>query len=180
MDDKKIQFVPFNAINEFMLPDFRTTVLQKVFSNQVEVPSDRRNHLNSLIKHLIKIPGFRNSAAAPTALKIKNAASPFERNAQFTAAVLSCWESLDPELAEKVFNFLKSREWELLPVVADRTKIPGFMINWPESENYDTLGEGFKAMYPGYSPSDDDLRLMIVWIGGRLPYNMTFDEAQEA
>jgi hypothetical protein len=33
-------------------------------------------------------------------------------------------------------------------------------------------------MYPGENPDENDLRLMIVWLAGRLPYDM-YEEGED-
>lgn len=176
MDDKKVQFIPFNAINEFMLPDFRQHVIQTVLAHLDRLSGERRSTLNNQVKKHVAVPGFRNSIQAPAGIKARAAVSTFEHRADFAAQVLQGWSELDSELRQKVYDFLKAREWELLPADADRTKLPGFMVKWPEGQNYDVLGQAYTEMYPGDQPSDNDLRLMIVWVANRLPYDMYADD----
>jgi hypothetical protein len=94
------------------------------------------------------------------------------------AQVLQGWSELHPELGKKVYDFLKAREWEILPAEADRTKPPGFMTVWPEGQSYDVLDEAYQTMYPEDTIVLNDLRLMIVWISNRLPYDM-YQEGDE-
>ena len=176
MSDKQAQFLPYHAINEFMVNDFRQQVIQAVFSGFNQLPGERRSALNGLVKRHVQVPGFRNSAQAPAGLKARSSATLFERNADFAAHVLQGWSELHPELRQKVYDFLKAREWEILPADADRTKIPGFLPDWPEGQDYDVLGEAYEAMYPDDTVEDNDLRLMIVWLAGRLPYDMYGDD----
>lgn len=179
MDDKQVQFIPFNAINEFMLSDYRQRIIQMVFAQQDKLPGSLRSALTNQVKHNIKVPGFRNSTQAPAALKARAAVSTFERRADFVAQVLQGWSELHADLRQRVYDFLKAREWELLPPDADRTKLPGFLIKWPEGQNYDVLGQAYAEMYPGEQPAENDLRLMIVWLANRLPYDMYGDEDEE-
>jgi hypothetical protein len=67
----------------------------------------------------------------------------------------------------------------VLPAEADRSKLPGFLTTWPEGQDYDTLGKAYTEMFPGDSVEDNDLRLMIVWLAGRLPYDMYADDDEE-
>lgn len=179
MNDKHAQFLPYNAINEFMVNDFRQQVIQQVFAGFDQLPGERRSAINALVKRHVQVPGFRNSAQAPAALKARSAASLFEKRPDFAAHILQGWSELHPELRQKVYDFLKAREWEVLPAEADRTKIPGFLPEWPEGQDYDVLGEGFATTYPGDSVEENDLRLMIVWLAGRLPYDMYGDDDLE-
>lgn len=179
MDDKQVEFFPFNAINEFMVPEYRLAVIQAVLSGLDRLPGERRSAINGLIKRHVQVPGFRNSVQAPASVKARGAVATFERRPEFVAVVLQGWAELHAELRQQVHDFLKSREWELLPADADRTRLPGFLTTWPKGEDYDALGAAFAQMYPDVSVSENDLRLMIVWMAGRLPYDM-FEEEEEA
>ncbi len=178
MDNKQAQFFPFHGINEYMLPDYRLHVLQSVFGGFDKLPGERRSAINGQVKKFVQVPGFRNSTQAPAGIKARSAVSTFERRPEFTAQILQGWSELHPELRQKVYDFLKAREWELLPPEADRSKLPGFLMEWPKEQNYDVLGEAFKAMYPDFTHEENDLRLMIVWLAGRLPYDM-YEEEEE-
>ena len=179
MDDKQVKFLPFHAINEFMLPDFRLTVLHAVFGGYDHLPGERRSALNSMVKRHVQVPGFRNSTQAPVPIKARAAVSTFERRPEFVAQVLQGWSELKPDLRQQVYDFLKGREWELVPADADRSKIPGFLVEWPKGETYDLLGEEFTKANPDQQVDENDLRLMIVWIAGRLPYDMMDEEETE-
>jgi hypothetical protein len=178
MDDKQVKFLPFHSINEFMLDDYRNKVLQNVFANQASLSGDRRNSINGMVKKMVSVAGFRNSAQAPAPMKVRGATKPFTRSPEFTAQILQAWSELHPELRQKIFDLLKAREWDILPADADRTKLPGFMIDWPKDETYDTLDAAFAETYPGAEDVADDIRLMVVWIGNRLPYNMSQDDEE--
>ncbi len=179
MSDEQIQFFPFHGINEFMVPDYRLHVLQAVFSNLDRLPKERRAAINNLLKRHVQVPGFRNSTLAPAGLKARSSVSTFERRPEFAAQVLQGWSDLNPELRQKVYDFLIAQEWEALPPDADRTTLPGFMVEWPAGQDYDVLGQGFAEMYPDFTPEVNDLRLMIVWVANRLPYDMYADEDEE-
>jgi hypothetical protein len=51
--------------------------------------------------------------------------------------------------------------------------LPGFLTRWPESETYEALNEAYQQMYPEDSVDENDVRLMSVWLAGRLPYDVT-------
>ncbi len=174
MDKKEIEFLPFHAINEFMLDDYRVSVIQKVFKSQEFLPVDQKNAINQMVKKYFVISGFRNSSVAPIGLKVKEALKSFERNPEVVARILMAWSELNLELRQKVYDMLNSRGWELLPPETDRTKLPGFLISWPENETYEVLGQAYCEMFPdGKDVSENDIRLMIVWLSGRLPYQIT-------
>jgi hypothetical protein len=178
MDNKKAEFFPFHGINEYMVPDFRLHVIQMVFLKFDLLPGDRRSAINGMVKRYVQVPGFRNSTQAPAGIKGRSAVKTFEQRPEFTAQILQGWSELNTELRQKVYDFLKAREWELLPPEADRTKLPGFLIEWPEGQDYDVLGQAFKEMYPDYEHKENDLRLMIVWLSDRLPYNMSEEDGE--
>ena len=124
MTDKQAQFLPFHAINEFMLNDYRHQIIQAVFSHFDNLPGARRSAINGLVKRHIQVPGFRNSAQAPAGVKARASTATFEKSPDFAAQILQGWSELNPDLREKVYAFLTAREWEILPADADRTKLP--------------------------------------------------------
>lgn len=178
MDDKQFQFLPFNAINEFMLPDYRLHVIQTVFSGLKKLPKERSEAINRVVKKHVQVSGFRNSLMAPPAVRARGAVTAFERRADFAAQVLQGWSELHPELRQQVYDFLTGREWDVLPADADRTQLPGFLPEWPAGQNYDVLGQAFAEKFAEGKPEENDLRLMIVWLAGRLPYGM-YEEEEE-
>jgi hypothetical protein len=179
MSEEKVQFVPFNTINEFMLPEYRQHVISSSLSTMDQLSAERRSRLVGLIKKTVNIPGFRNSSLAPLPLKIKGCINSFERVPQFTAQVLMAWSELNADLRDQVYALLKARNWELLPADTDRTVLPGFLINWPEKETYEELNKEFVVANPDSKASEDDVRLMVVWLGTRLPYQMSEVEEEE-
>jgi hypothetical protein len=75
---------------------------------------------------------------------------------------------------------LTERDWQILPVNTDRAKLPGFLTDWPETETYDVLDQAYSEKYADSTASEDDVRLMIVWIGNRLPYPVTDTDDEDA
>lgn len=175
-DDKKVQFLPFHAINEFMRNDYRLAVVRTTLNSYASLPEEMRAPIDKLIRKVVQVPGFRNSAKAPTNLKVRPTAEAFEKNPRLVAAILAAWSELHAESRQKVHDLLTARGWDILPVDADRTKLPGFLITWPQGEEFEVLNKAFDAMYPGDQISSDDISLMVVWISGRLPYQIDEQE----
>ncbi|HWQ05305.1 MAG TPA: hypothetical protein VN452_08110 [Longilinea sp.] len=171
-EPQQTQFFHFHTINEFMLPDYRQQVLTQVISNLDNLPVDLRSRLNGHIRNLVKVPGFRNSGLAPVPVKVRGSIQAFEQSPKFTASVLAGWCTLNEELARQTFDFLTARGWTLLPLEADRTKLPGFLTHWPKAEQFDVLDEAFRDQYPETIYSDNDISLMVVWLSARLPYEL--------
>ncbi len=180
MDDNQVQYLPFHAINEFMVPEYRLRVLNTVMAELGKLPGIRRTAINNVVKSGVKISGFRNSTLAPASVRAKASVTLFERSPEFTGLTLQSWSELKPELRQQVFDFLIAREWDIVPVDADRSRLPGFQVSWPKGESYEVLGEAFAAAYPDQEVNEDDLRLMIVWLGNCLPYDVEEDEEDEA
>jgi hypothetical protein len=171
MNDKQISFVPFHAINQFMLDEFRQQVIRSVLTNFEALSANRRKAIIGLIKKLVSIPGFRDASQAPLAIKLRGVEQAFEKKAELTAQILMAWSELKPELGQQVHSLLSERSWEVLPLDADRTRIPGFLPDWPKDEDYDTLDAAFAEKFPQAETDAYDFRLMVVWVSGRLPYN---------
>jgi len=176
MSDQQVQFFPFHGINEFMLNDYRQSVIHKVFSSLDKLPPDQRSRLVGSIKRLVQVPGFRNSALAPLPLKLKGGITAFEKYPQFTAQVLEAWATLEGDLRQQVFELLKSRGWELLPIETDRSKLPGFLIHWPKDETYEIINQAYNEMFPSSTAHENDVRLMTVWLADRLPIELDDQE----
>ena len=179
MDDKKVPFVPFHAINQFMVDEFRHQVVQDVINSVDNLDAGKRNQYQSLIRNYVKVPGFRNSALAPKMVKIKGAISAFEKSPQFAAQTLSSWADIHADLKQKVYDLLVSRGWEILPKDADRTKLPGFMVKWHPNDSYEVINKAFVDTYPGETSTENDVRLMTVWLSDRLPFDSNDDDLQE-
>ncbi|WP_075074240.1 hypothetical protein [Longilinea arvoryzae] len=177
-EKQQTQFLQFHAINEFMLPEYRQQVLTQVMSNLESLPADLRSRLNGQIRQLVKVPGFRNSSLAPVQVKARSAVQAFERSPQFAANVLAAWSELNIELRQQIFDFLTARGWTILPLDADRTKLPGFLTRWPKAEQFDMLDETFRSLHPETTHSKDDISLMAVWLSTRLPYELV-DQVDE-
>ena len=181
MDDKRIQYFPFHAINEYMLPEFRLNVIGAVLRGLDKLSGPRRAAINNQIKRFVSVPGFRNSSAAPLGVKIRSAVAPFEKYPDVTATFLQAWCELNAELCQRVFATLQSRSFEnVLPADADRSRLPGFLTTWPKVETYEALDEAFFAANPGWEQTPtDDIRLMVVWLVNRLPYDLFEDDEEE-
>jgi len=173
---KELSFLPFHAINEFMLVEYRLKVIRLTMEKLPELPEIDQSLINKLTKKLVKIQGFRNSVKAPLPIKIRSMAQTFEKNPAFVAVILSAWAKVNSYLGQQVYELLVSRSWEILPLDADRSKLPGFITTWPEQENYDTLHEAYYQRYPESQADKNDISLMIVWLGGRLPYQFAQEE----
>jgi hypothetical protein len=176
MAEKQIKFSPFHAINDFMRPDYRTEVITLVVSSLNDLPESDRKSINAQTKHLVQVPGFRNSSQAPARLRIKPTISAFEKSPQLAAAVIAAWATLHAELRQEVYDLLVSRGWELLPPDADRTRLPGFLTTWPQDEDFEKIDQAFSEKYPDHDVSGDDVSLMTVWLAGRLPYQQEGEE----
>jgi hypothetical protein len=170
MDDQTAQFLPFHAVNEFMRHDFRIDVVRSVLTEIQNLPPERRETLNHLVRRYVQVPGFRNSTKAPTGLRVKPTAEAFEKQPDLVAVILSAWSDLHAGLRQQVYDLLVNRNWEILPPEADRTQLPGFILVWPKGETFETLNQAFHESYPGSEEKADDVSLMVVWLSARLPY----------
>jgi len=152
MTDHKAHFLPFHAVNEFLLPEYRLKIIQQAFAELNHLSEERRSAISRLVKRHVQVSGFRNSALAPAPVKARAAVSNFEKSAEFAAQIMSAWYELHPELAKKVNDLLTAREWKLLPLEVDRSKLPGFLTHWPKEETFEVLDDAYAypvAIEPG-------------------------------
>ncbi len=202
MPDSTIQFLPFHAINEFMRPDFRLNVIRHCLNSLSQLPNKIQEPVNRHIRKVVKVPGFRNSEKAPTAVKILPAAKAFETNPELVAAVLNAWSESKNSLRLQVFDVLKQRgwylfpaetfsltnlpevqtekDWGILPPEADRSLLPGFLTYWPKDQDFEAIYQTYSELYPQGEASIDEVSLMAVWLSDRLPYHISGEEDHEA
>lgn len=180
MTAEKTEFIPFNAVNEFMREDFRNAVLRTVFDGLNTLPLALRKEVDLATRKLVSIPGFRNSVAAPVALKARHAVGPFEKNAAFTANILQAWTALHLELGGQVHALLTSLGWTLLPLDSIRTKLPGFLTEWPQGQDFEAINRAFQDSYPQSTANPDEVSMMAVWLSGKLPVKTTILEQDQA
>lgn len=188
------EYLPFHAINEFMRPDFRLSLIREVLNNLPNLSEEHNSRINRLIKKLVKIPGFRNSEKAPAFMKIVPVSKSFEKSPELVAAILAAWADSNADLRIQVYDILNVRgwailskeqqinlemlspemlhKWPILPPEIDRTKLPGFYIHWPKGDNFETLYAHFTESYPEVEISIDKVSLMVVWLSLRLPYQL--------
>ncbi len=172
MSENPMQTIPFHAINEFMRSDYRIEVVRSVLTSQSLLPPQLQTQIERLTRKSVQIPGFRNSAKAPVNKRIRLTAEVFEKSPQMTAAILAAWAELKNDLRIQVFEYLTDLGWQLLPIETDRSQVPGFSITWPKGGDLEELAQKFLEQNPAQTASQDDVSLMIVWLGGRLPYQM--------
>jgi len=178
--DEQVRFLPFHALNHFMMDDFRTRVVKTVLENYSALERDVQKDIDRQTAKHVKVPGFRNSTKAPARIKLKPMVSAFEKNADLVANIIHAWMAIKPELAGQVEGLLKARGWELLPLDADRRKVPGFLTRWPKDDEFDVLYDAYNASNPDPAFDQDEVSLMIVWVSGRLPVDMVDqDESAE-
>jgi len=168
-EKSKMEFIPFNAINEFMRTDYRMSLIRSTLLALPDLAPKTQASINKLTKKHVKVPGFRNSAKAPASVKAVAMVKPFEKQPKLVAAIISAWAELNHELRQQIFDILIGFDWKLLPLEANRSRLPGFLMQWPEKEDYDTIYETFTKADPESEYSIDDVSLMAVWISLRLP-----------
>jgi hypothetical protein len=183
MDEQEtISFAPFAAVNDFMLADFRNSVIQTVLEGSNQLPVELRQQLDTLSKALVTVQGFRNPLKAPVRLRARATSKPFEKSSELAAMVIAGWAYLKPTLAQQVYNLLSESGWDLLPVESDRLVMPGFLPVWPSGSDFESVFAAFVEKYPEHNFSQDEVSLMVVWLSLRLPYgqeNDTDDEDQD-
>jgi hypothetical protein len=170
MPDKKQEFLPFHAINEFMREDYRMIVVRTTLHGVPQLPAEFREAIDKQTKRFVKVPGFRNSALAPAGVRVTPTANAFEKNPDLVGTILAAWAEVHSGLRQQVFDLLTERGWELLPIDVNRAKLPGFLTHWPKGEDFEVIHKAFAEKYPQFSENADDISLMTVWLGDRLPY----------
>ena len=176
MNEKKQKYLPFHAVNEFMRDDYRLTILQDVLSNLEKTMPDHRQSIGRMITKGVQIQGFRNSNLAPIGMKVKNSTKLFERSPEFAAVIMEAWSRLHEQLKTTIGILLQERDWVVYPSELDRSRLPGFQIDWPKKDNFSVLIEDLRGRAPELSETDDDISLMVVWVGNRLPYSLFEEE----
>ena len=180
MSEKKQEFLPFHAINEFMRDDYRLAVVRITLHGAAQLPAEFRQAIEKQTKRSVQVPGFRNSTLAPSGLRVTPTANAFEKNPELAGAILAAWAEIQNELRQQVFNLLTERGWDLLPIEVNSAKLPGFLTHWPKGEDFAGINKAFSEKYPLSAVNADDISLMTVWLGDRLPYNVEGEEQENA
>jgi len=162
-----------------MREDFRREVVRAAVLHMPSLDEGKRSAIDRQIKRSVSIPGFRHGDKAPLSLKARHVPAAFEKNPELVKAILAGWAEAKADLRQQVFDLLTGRGWELLPIEADRTVIPGFLTRWPAREDFDIINEAFKQAYAESEATTDEVSLMAVWLSGRLPVDVQEDEANE-
>jgi hypothetical protein len=177
---EKEKFLPFAAINEFMRDDYRLAVITEVIGALDKIPNDQRSVINKSIARFVTVPGFRNSNLAPVGRKARASVDIFLASNDYSAAIIESWFRLHPDLAAVAFEVLTEKEWpNLQPISLDRSKLPGFQIHWPKQDTFEVLIKAVRAKQPFAEESDDNISLMVVWLGVRLPYDLFVEDSEE-
>lgn len=174
-DNKKAQYLPFHAINEFMRDDFRVAILQEVLNSYDKVEKERTLRINRLIAKGVQIPGFRNSSLAPLGVKVRQSTTLFESSPEFAALIVDCWSQLHQQLKNAIWQLLEEKNWKPLPMEIDRTILPGFTTNWPKEDKFELFVQAIHEKIPDLAENDDNISLMVVWMSNKLPYGL-YDE----
>jgi len=190
--DTQAHFYPFHTINEFMRPDYRLAVVRAALNALPELDERLRKPLERLTRQVVKVPGFRNPEKAPNAIKVLPMAKAFEKSPELVAAILAAWAESCADLRQKVYALLQARgwkmfpetitletlspnllqEWAVLPLTADRTRLPGFVSLWPQGNDFEDIYKHFTQTYPEMDEGIDNVSLMVVWLSMRLPIDV--------
>ncbi len=177
-EKKEASFLPFHALNQFMVNEFRLGVVRTALFALPKLDKSFRAPIDRLTRKVVKVHGFRNSAKAPARVKVRPMADAFETSPKLVAAILAAWGEAKAELRQQVYDLLAACGWETLPPEADRTKLPGFLTRWPAEQDFEVLIAAFREAHPDLEVEDDDISLMIVWVSGRLPVDMVETEPE--
>ncbi len=191
---QQINFLPFHAINEFMRPDFKLSIIREVLNNTINLPAERASDLANITKRVVKIPGFRNSEKAPSLVKVMPMVKAFEKSPDLVVSILSAWATIHHGLLAQVYTLLKNRnwpvidsesdisyttlssdiieKWPVLPPEVNRKHAPGFLPRWPKGEDFDSMFTTYTELFPESDHSIDQVSLMTVWLTLRLPYEI--------
>jgi hypothetical protein len=165
----QFQFIPFHAINEFMRNDFRLNIIRTTLISKGELNRKFAAPIDRLTRKHVKVAGFRNSLKAPVTIMAVAMVKAFEKHPDLVAAIVNGWSESKTELRSQISALLTARGWKLLPIEVDRSKLPGFLTEWPEEDDYETLYEEYNKIYPENEVSIDETSLMVIWLSGRLP-----------
>lgn len=192
--NNEMNFLPFHAINEFMRPDFKLSIIRDVVNNTSLLPPDQASDLSSAVKRGVKIPGFRNSEKAPALVKVMPMLKAFDKSPELVFAIISSWAVIHIDLCQQVFSILQKRnwptidtaagisyatmasdiieKWPVLPPEVNRKHAPGFLPRWPKGEDFEALFTTYTELFPTSDSSIDQVSLMAVWLTLRLPYEI--------
>jgi hypothetical protein len=161
-----------------MREDYRLAVIRATLHAVNQLSPEYREAIEKQTKRTVKVAGFRNSSLAPVGVRIQPTAEAFEKSPDMVGAILAAWSETHLELRQQVFDLLTERGWKLHPMEVNRAKLPGFSLHWPKGEDFGIITKAFQEKYPLSEASTDDISLMTVWLGDRLPYQVAEEESE--
>jgi len=164
---------PFKTLNVFLNRDYLEGILDSILENLNTLSKDDQISFAANFRHYVNVLGFRNPTRAPHSLQLKAYIKAFEDKNEVIPFTLNTWIKLNHSLAEKVFEWLNSQNWENLTLERQFQESEGFLGQWSEELTFEKLAKDFKIAHPKFEFSDDDLILMVIWISGQLPHGQT-------
>jgi len=164
-----VENLPFKTINVYLERGFLEKILEQILRNIRNLPKETQIEFTQVFKKFVTVLGFRNPLHAPLPLQIKAFANAFEEKEEIIPFTLSAWATLNNELANGVFDWLKSKKWTDLEKNRGYEDSLGFSNDWPESQPLESISKKFEESNPKIQSTDDEIMLMILWISGRLP-----------
>ncbi|MEA3326044.1 MAG: hypothetical protein U9R53_01850 [Chloroflexota bacterium] len=164
-----IEYLPYKAINVFINHEYLEQLLESVLKGYNKLPKQKQIAFVKQFRQHVNVLGFRNAIRAPLSLQINAYISAFEEKNDVVPFTLSTWAELNPNLASEVENWLEAEGWNVLNRERDFIETEGFLANWPSKLTYDKLVKNFKKAKPNVKHNRDDLILMVLWISGKLP-----------
>jgi hypothetical protein len=152
-----------------MRNDFRINVIQSTLLALPKLGPEFSKPVDRLTRKFVKVAGFRNSTKAPVFVKGAAMVKAFEKEPTLVAAVLHAWSESKDALRQEIFDLLTKLNWPLLPIEFNRTKLPGFLTQWPDEDDYAKIYDTYVLEHPDSDSSIDETSLMVVWLAGRLP-----------
>jgi len=170
MSAKEEIYLPFKAVNVYMQPDYRKSVVEYLLTHIKKLKANDKARLIAAIKKYVKVNGFRNPTLAPLSLKVNAYTQAFEKESSLVRITLELWVLLQKKLQTNVKSFLQTKKWKCLSM--DREILDdeeAFLPKWPKSQTSEKVFKAFKKVFPDFKTNQDDVSLMTIWISGHLP-----------
>ena len=170
MSEETKDFLPIKAINVYMQPDFKRSVIDEVLSNTEQLSDQNRRKLLMAVKRYVRVKGFRNPNTAPLSMKTKAFFEAFEKESALIRITLDLWAAFHEQLATNIKDLLEKAKWRFQPLDEGiRDDGAAFIVGWPEGQNFETIYKAYTSQFADTPASKDEVSLMTIWVSGLLP-----------
>ncbi len=168
---EQFELVPLTELNKVMDQKYRKKVIRCAL--EYGKKTRKLNTLDTALKHILQIRGFRNPTNAPLSMLTSAVTGGFDRSSETVAAVLTLWQEANANLFELLSKFLIGEKVALNPINPHTKYFTGLQA----ISVMDRHQKIFHQRFPDLD--EDDIFLMYLCLRGIFFEPLSPDEKEE-